>query len=173
MKRYRVWIILVLLWLATAGFAPSAVQVYSKAVEFARAGKEHFAFMYYNELLRNHPASKYREQALFATGEYYFQVSDFEGATTAFQAFLLEYPEAKERLYVLAYLLSIAQRNNNILSIEGLEKKIIDLQQVSFVFRETKEIAYRSPLYQNYKTVIHIDRIEFYLEGKLFAEVSY
>ncbi|MCK5083633.1 MAG: outer membrane protein assembly factor BamD [Candidatus Omnitrophica bacterium] len=173
MKRCCIWVILISLWLGSVGFAPGAVQVYSKAVEFAKAGQEHFAFMHYNKLLRNYPASKYREQALFAIGEYYFRVSGFQDAATAFKTFLDEYPDSKERLYALAYLLSIAQRDQNVLFVQGLEKQIIDLQQVSFVFRETKEIAYRSPLDQSYKAVIHIDKIEFYVEGELFAKVSY
>jgi len=59
------------------------------------------------------------------------------------------------------------------LSSGDLEKQIIDLQQVSFVFRESKKISYKSPLYQNYKTIIHIDKIEFFVEGELFAKVSY
>ena len=173
MKRCFTYILVISVWLGSVGFAPGAIQVYSKAVEFAKAGQGHFAFMHYNKLLRNYPTSKYREQALFATGEYYFRVSSFQAAATTFQTFLAEYPDSKERIYALAYLLSIAQRDKNTLSVEGLEKQIIDLQQVSFVFRETKEIAYRSPLYQNYKAVIHIDKIEFYVEGKLFAQVSY
>ena len=173
MKRCHIWIILVCVWLGNVGFTPGAVQVYSKALEFAKAGQEDFAFMYYNKLLRDYPASKYREQALFATGEYYFRVSGFQEAATAFRTFLDEYPDSKQRLYALACLLSIAQRDQDALSIQGLEKQIIDLQQVSFVFRETKEITYRSPLYQNYKAVICIDKIEFYVEGELFAKVSY
>ena len=173
MRCCHIWIILISVWIGSVGFAPGAVQVYSKAVEFAEAGQADFAFMHYNKLLRNYPTSKYREQALFATGEYYFQISGFQEAATAFKTFLDEYPDSKERLYVLAYLLSIAQRNQNTASIQGLEKQIIDLQQVSFVFRETKEIVYRSPLYQSYKVVIHIDKIEFYVEGELFAKVSY
>jgi outer membrane protein assembly factor BamD (BamD/ComL family) len=173
MKRCHIWIILILVWLGTGGFASGAVQVYSKAVEFAKAGQEYFAFMHYSKLLRNYPESEYRQPALFAIGEYYFQVSGFQEAATVFKMFLDEYPDSKQRMYALAYLLSIAQRDQNALFIEGLEKQIIDLQQVSFVFRETKETAYRSPLYQSYKAVIHIDKIEFYVEGELFAKVSY
>ncbi len=173
MKRCSIYILVICVWLGSVGFAPGAVQVYSKAVEFAKAGQGHFAFMHYNKLLRNFPTSKYREQALFATGEFYFRVLSFNEASETFKTFLTEYPESKERLYALAYLLSIARRDENAVSIDGLEKQIIDLQQVSFVFRETKEIAYRSPLYQSYKAVIRIDKIEFYVEGKLFAKVSY
>ena len=173
MRRCAIWVILVAVWLGSVGFGPGAVQVYSKGFEFAKAGYEDFAFMYYRDLLRNYPISKYREQALFATGEYYFRVSGFRDAAAAFRAFLDEYPDSKESLYAVAYLLNIAQRDQDAVSVQKLEKQIIDLQQVSFVFRETKEITYQSPLDQSYKVVMHIDKIEFYVEGKLFAKVSY
>ena len=173
MKRYFIWTVLALIWLGSAGFAPGETRLYSKAVRFAQAGQVHFAFMQYNQLLRNYPASKYRGRALFAAGEYYFRISGFQDAEKAFTAFLDEYPDAQEKIYALAYLLRIARRNGNEASVEDLEKQIIDLRQVSFVFRESKEAAYRSPLHQNYKAVSYIDKIEFYVEGKLFAKVSY
>jgi len=161
------------IWLGSTGFAPGAAQVYSKAVKFAKAGKSHFAFMHYNQLLRNYPTSKYRGEALFATGEYYFRSAGLQEAATAFEAFLEEYPDSEEKLYALVYLLNMAHKNKNEPSIQALEKQIIDLRQVSFVFRETKEITYWSPLHQEYRVVIHIDKIEFYVEGELLAKVSY
>ena len=173
MKRRFIILILISVWLGSAGFSPGAARVYSKAVKFAKAGQSHFAFMYYNKLLRNYPKSKYRDRALFATGEYYFQISSLKEAETAFRALLDEYPDSKEKLYALAYLLNLALKNKDTSSVQDLEKQIIDLQQVSFVFRESKKVAHRSPLYQNYKTIIHIDKIEFYVEGKFLAKVSY
>lgn len=173
MKRWLIWMIVFCVWLVGSGFSSGAVHIYSMAAEFAQAGQKDFAFMHFNELLRDYPESRYREQALFATGEYYFRIYNYQGAEAAFKTFLEEYPDAKERLYTLAYLLSLARRNQDKGAVEELEKQIIELQQVSFVFRETKEITYRSPLAQNYKAVIHIDKIEFYVEGKLFANVSF
>ncbi|MCK5180864.1 MAG: hypothetical protein KAR32_15130, partial [Candidatus Omnitrophica bacterium] len=63
MKRCHVWGILISVWLGSVGFTSGAVQVYSMAFEFAKTGQEDFAFMYFNELMRNYPESKYREQA--------------------------------------------------------------------------------------------------------------
>ena len=170
MKRWVFWFVL-LIWVGGSGFSFGAARVYAKAVQFARAGQAHFAFMQYNNLLRAYPTSQYRSQAIFATGEYYYQIANYQDAQEAFKFFLDENPDSKERLYALAYLLSIAQKN--AASAEELERTIINLQQVSLVFREKKEITYRSPLYQDYKTVIHINKIEFYVEGKLFAKVSF
>ena len=155
MRRCSIWIILISVWMGSAGFAPGAIQAYSRAVEFAKAGQVDFAFMYFNELMRNYPESKYREQAFFAVGEYYFRISGLRDAEESFKAFIEEYPDSKQRLYALAYLLNIAEKNQDAVFVQALEKQIIDLQQVSFIFRETKEVAYQSALYQNYKAVIH------------------
>lgn len=175
MKRFLLLIVGIAVWLGSTGtgFAYPEGKVYAKAVKFAKAGQEHFAFMQYNELLRKFPESKYRQLALFATGEYYFRMSGFKQAAAAFETLLKEYPDSQENLYALACLLSMAHQDKNVLSVEDIEKQIIDLQQVSFVFRESKEIAYQSPLYRNYKAIIHIDKIEVYVEGKLLAKVSY
>lgn len=172
MRRHLI-LVIVCVWLGSAGLAPGSSQIYSKAVKFAKAGQSDFAFMQYSELLRNYPTSKFRDQALFATGEYYFKNFGFKQAAEAFQTFIDEYPDSDERLYALAYLLNIAKKDGNVSVAQSLEKQIIDLQQVSFVFRNSKEIAYKSPLFQNYKAVIRIDQIEFYVEGELFAKVSY
>jgi len=171
--KWHLILIISCFWLGSGGIVSGSDQDYSKAVKHAKAGQNDFAFMHYNKLLRNDPMSKYRDRALFATGEYYFQISGFKQAALAFQSLVDEYPESSGRLYALAYLLSIANKDNNRLSAEGLERQIIDLQQVSFVFRESKKIVYKSPLNQNYKTIIHIDKIEFFVEGELFAKVSY
>ncbi len=172
MRRHLIWVI-VCIWLGSVGFTPGSSQVYSKAVKFAKAGQSDFAFTQYSKLLRNYPTSKFRDQALFAIGEYYFKNFGFKQAAEAFQTFIDEYPDSDERLYALAYLLNIAKKDSNESFAQSLEKQIIDLQQVSFVFRNSKEIAYRSPLYQNYKAIVHIDKIELYVEGELFAKVSY
>lgn len=166
-------IAVITVWFAGAGFVYSAGDLYSKAIEFSEAGSAHFAFMHFNKLLRNYPESKYRQDALFATGEYYFETRSFHSAQKTFKTYLDEYPDSEETIYILAYLLHIAQRDKDLSLAGDLEKKIIDLQQVSFVFRDSKEMTYRSPLNKKYKAMVRIDKIEFYLEGDLFAQVSY
>lgn len=172
MGKVKIWIV-ICLWLATVGMTPGASEMYIKATKFAKTGQNYFAFMQFNNLLRNFPDSKYRQRALFATGEYYFELFGFDEAVQAFETYIAENPDSQEKLYALAYLLNIAKQNNNESITQELEKKIVNLQKVSFVFREQKEIAYLSPLNKNYKAVIHIDNIECFVEGELLAQVSF
>lgn len=173
MRRCAILATLLFVWFGSVGLSTDGHELYLKAVKFAKARQEHFSFMHYNKLLRGFPSSKYRERALFAVGEYYFKNSNLQEAAKTFQVFLDEYPDSEGRLYVLACLLNITQKGKADLSVEDLEKQIIDLQQVGLIFRESKEVSYRSPLYQNYKVITHIDKIEFYLEGEFFAKVSF
>jgi outer membrane protein assembly factor BamD (BamD/ComL family) len=102
MKRWVIWLVL-LIWFGGSGFSFGAARIYAKAVQFARAGQGHFAFMQYKELLRVYPLSQYRSQALFATGEYYYQLASLQEAEAAFRLFLEENPDSEERMYALAY----------------------------------------------------------------------
>jgi outer membrane protein assembly factor BamD (BamD/ComL family) len=172
-RRFYLLALLVVLFFSSTGFGPGPTQIYSQAIEFAQSDQTYFAFMYFNQLLRSHPESRYRPDALFAVGEYYYRISSREEARKMFEAFLEAYPDAKQSLYALVYLLKMAEEDRMVDSIQKLTKQVVDLQRVSFVFRQTKETSYHSPLNQDYKAVIHIDKIEFYLEGKLFAKVSF
>ena len=171
--KVKIFLLVASIWITAAGFISPASKIYAKAVRFAKKDQKHFAYMQYNNLLRNYPSSRYRAEALFATGEYYYQNSSFESAARAFTAFLEENPQSAEKIYALAYLLNLSEHNKIERPPEELKRAIIDLHQVSFVFRDQKENTYRSPLYQHYKTIIQIDQIEFYVEGDLFAKVSF
>jgi hypothetical protein len=198
-KRFDVMIevrkIIILCWgfilcLTSSVCAEGEAQLYRKAVQAAKAGRTDFAFMYYNDLGRDYPYSKYREDVLFVQGEYYGQSRNYAESAKAFNVLIHEYPQSQGRLFALAYLYAMAQREKGIEAIAGryaeptvaarqealsesLKKEILTFKQVGLVFTEFKEYTYRSPLYQTYKAVFHIDKVEFYVGGELFATVAY
>lgn len=162
-----------MLCLTSLARAESEAHIYRKAVHAAKAGKTDFAFMYYNALSRDYPDSRYRREFLFAKGEYYFAMPNYQDAAAAFDAFLKEFPEDEGRLIVSAYLYRIAQIRKDKTRLTQIKKEIVNFQQVGLVFKEFKEKMYLSPMRHAYRTVFHIDKVEFYREGGLFAEVSY
>ena len=164
------WVILCLTSLARA---ESEVHIYRKAVQAAKAGKTDFAFMYYSALSRDYPDSRYRREFLFAKGEYFFWMPNYPEAAAAFEAFLKDFPDAEGKLVVLAYLYRIAQIQKDNARLEQIKKEIVGFKQVGLVFKEFKESRYLSPMHYAYRIVFHIDKVEFYREGGLFAEVSY
>lgn len=170
-------IIILCLWgifcLTSLARAESEAQIYRKAVQAAKTGRTDFAFMYYSALSRNYPDSRYRREFLFARGEYLFWMPNYPEAAAAFETFLKDFPDADGKLVVWGYLYRIAQIRKDSVRMEEIKKEIIGFQQVGLVFKEFKENQYRSPMHYAYRVVFHIDKVEFYREGGLFAEVSY
>lgn len=172
--RMRVWIILTgwLLLVPASGYAGEADALYAKALQAARAGRVDFAFMYYNQIDREYPRSRYREQVLFAKGEYFYELPACAQAREAFEKILEEYPQSPGKLFVLSYLYKIAEVEGKAASVERFRKEILTFRQVGLVFKETKEYKYPSPFYRNFRAVFYIDKVEFYRGGELFATVS-
>lgn len=155
------------------GLAAEDARFYHMAIQSARAGDLDFAFMRYRNILMQYPKSRYREQALFAQGEYFYLLPQDTEARKAFERFIEEYPDAEAKLFALAYLLKIAEREGQQEMYDAYATDIVTLKQVSLVFRDFKEYEYLSPMNREHKAVFHIDTIEFIVEGELFAKISY
>ncbi len=147
--------------------------LYATAIKQAKAGNSDFAFMQYRSILIGFPNSKYREYALFATGEYYFSFPKYEEAKNAFTTLVTDYPNFKGKLFAMAYLFKMAELKKDMAFKEKIRKEIINLQQVSLIFRKSKEYKYHSPMNRTFKAIFYIDMIEFYSEGELFARIFY
>ena len=148
-------------------------ELFDHAVQSAKSGDKDFAFMYYTQILRDYPKSQFVEAALFARAEYYAFLPDYKQAVVLFNRLLKEYPNSKARLFALGHLLRIAEIQKDTHRIQELKKEITSFKQVSFVFRDFKEFQYLSPFSGKYSAIFRIDTVEFYLEGELFAKVSF
>ena len=148
-------------------------ELYDHAVRSAKSGDKDFAFMYYTQILRDYPKSQITESVLFAQAEYYAFLPDYKQASALFNRFIREYPNSKTKLFVLGHLLRIAEIQKDPQRIQELKKEITTFKQVSFVFRDFKEFKYISPCSGKYSAIFRIDTVEFFLEGELFAKVSF
>jgi outer membrane protein assembly factor BamD (BamD/ComL family) len=174
MKSY-VWFIVFLCLFSMAvrpAYPGEDGELYSNARESAKSGNLNFAFMYYRQILDDFPASKYSEQALFGTGEYYFLTLNFRESASSFIKFIGDYPQSKAKPFALMYLLKIAEKEERLL-MDDFKKDIMGLKQSIFLFKDYKEHKYRSPLLRELKAVYYIDKVEFYVQGELFAKISY
>ena len=156
-----------------AGWGKEDRIIHRLARQQARTDRKDFAFMYFRSLLREHPDSRYADFALFGQGEYFFELPNYKLATESFESYVDQYPDAKGKLFALAYLLKMARTQGQIQRVKDLEKEIISVKQLGLVFSDYKEYTYRTPLNREFKTVFHIDRIEFYVGGKLFEKITY
>jgi len=163
----------ILLFGTPAAHAGEDGKLYKKGLYFARSGQAEFAFMQYRTILLKYPDSRYREDATFAMGEYFFAVNDRVAAKEKFTEYVRDFPEGKGKIFALAYLLKIAGLEEDKDSSQKLRNDIITFRQISLVFRNYKEYTYRSPLNKNYRALFLIDKIEISLQGAEFVEISY
>lgn len=159
--------------LSQRGFAQDVKQLYSTAVREAESGNRDFAFMHCRELLENYPDSKYASDAAFAIGEYYFITANYEFAAEALSNFINDYPDSKGLPFVLMYLLKVPQIHKNESLTEKLKNQIISLKRLSLLFQESKGYAYTSPLGIKYRMMYYIDKVELYVDDKLFENIPY
>ena len=139
----------------------------------AKAGQVDFAFMHYKTILVTAPESPYKDDALFAMGEYYFALSNYDEAEVYFKRYLLTEGTANGKLFAKAYLLKILEMKNSIDDAENLEEDILGSRNHTFIFRSHKDYKFVSPLGKMHKAIFAIDQVAFYTEGELIAEISY
>jgi len=170
----KLWIpVLLIIFFCNTGYAQDSKEMYYQGIEAAKSNDLDSAFLYFESLLANPPESKYRQDALFATGEYYFLIGDYRDANRSFVQLISNYPDFKGKLFALAYLLKIAQGQSNEAAVKNLENKIVTFKQLIFLFKYSKEYKYKSPLCKKYKVIYYIDKVQFYLDEELFAQISY
>lgn len=175
MKTSEILKLCLLVWAiqCTPCMAAEDTRLHDMAVQAAEKGDLDFAFMRYRTIVLEYPKSVYRPRALFAQGEYFFDQHNYEESSRAFQEFIRDYPESDANLFALVYLLKIAESRQENDSAQDLIKDIVNLKQISLIFRDYKEYEFLSPLNRKCKAIFHIDTIEFYSEDRLFAKISF
>jgi hypothetical protein len=91
----------------------------------------------------------------------------------ALSNFINDYPDSEGLSFALMYLLKAAEIRRQETLAEKLKNKIISLKRLSFLFRESKGWTYKSPLNKKYRVIYYIDKVEFYVDDKLFEKISY
>lgn len=164
---------LILMAGAASAFALNDRQIYRSARQYALQGWRDFAFMEYRKIIHGFPDSRHRPDALFAAAEYYYWAKDYPRAKEQFTAYLEDPRDPVKSLFATAYLYRIAGRDGNTAAVSGFIKDIITFQRQAFVFTSRKESPFVSPLGRECKAVYEIDRIQFFIEGELFAEINF
>ena len=154
-------------------YADSDNRLYLQGVRAAKNGEPDVAFMNFKIFMESAGESKFAQNALFAIGEYYFSISNYDEAFSAFSRFIQDYPRSKARIFALSYLLEIAKKQKNITLAEKIEKAIVSARQVVLLFAESKESKYLSSLFKKHKAVYFIDRVDFYIDDVFFTKARY
>jgi outer membrane protein assembly factor BamD (BamD/ComL family) len=148
---------------------------YQSAIEAIKSGQEDFAFIELLSISRDKPQTRYRQDSLYACGEYYFFKLNYRQALNIFSEFIEDYPDSRIKPYALFYILKIAKSWRSASIVKMLENKIRDMKQVILIFKESNEYKYpyTSLFGRKYKLIYHVDRVEFNIDGKVLEQVFY
>ena len=146
---------------------------WKEAVRSAQQGEADFALMAFQTIIQIYPDSRYVLPAKFAEGEYYFLQNNLPLATQAFESFCAQYPKREEALIALAYLFKIAQIQKDPNAIKDYHNRVASFHQFAFVFNENKSFTFLSGFGHKHKLVFYIDKVELYVDDKLFTKVPF
>ncbi len=110
---------------------------------------------------------------MFARGEYFFNQENYNKAILSFEKFLIHYKKPKEQLFALAFLYKLSLIKENKQLSTKLKKRIVTHKQIGLVFKKDITIKLTTPMNQNLKAIINIDKIEFYKNEELFIQLNY
>ncbi|MBU0468541.1 MAG: hypothetical protein KJ736_05695 [Candidatus Omnitrophica bacterium] len=171
--RKTIFIIILTFAMEYSAFATDMSKIYKKAESDAKGGHADFAFMGYRKVLSANPKESYKQQALFAVAEYYYKMSDHKNSAKYFKEYLKVSKDENGRLFAFVYLMKLAKIEKNESLIVDLESEIKLVKRNSFIFDNTKEYSFESPLNRNHRAVYYIDKIEFYVEKENIASIFF
>ena len=87
--------------------------------------------------------------------------------------FLEQYPDIPETLFALVNCYHIARKDNDLAQVEIVKQQIVQSQQISLIFRKSKDFNFTSPFLRHYRAVYSIDKIEFMIDGIPFETILY
>jgi outer membrane protein assembly factor BamD (BamD/ComL family) len=153
-----------------------AMAQYNRAVRYIKIKQPDFALMEFRGIIRDYPKSLFARKALFAVAEYYYDNKVYYDSINNFTEYLNKYPESKSRIFAKVYLLKIIQE---IKYPSPDEKKAFESIKNDFfskpmflLFKEYKQISYKSPSLNRFKIRYYIDNIEVYRNGQLFIKIT-
>jgi hypothetical protein len=146
---------------------------WKEAIGLAKQGDNDFAFMDFQTLLDDCPHSTYCLPAEFAQGEYYFLQSNWQMASDEFENFYTQFPRNQEALIALAYLFQIAKIQKNQDEMNKYRSEAASFRQLTFIFNDKKSFRFLSGFQRRHKLVYYINKVELYVNGRLFTEIPF
>jgi len=143
------------------------------AIGSVKQGENAFAFMDFRAILDAYPGSSHCLAAKFAQGEYFYYQNDLPMASEEFKDFYARYPRHEEALIALVYLFKISQIQKNAEEAKEYHNKIASFRQLTFIFNDKKYFNFLSGFQHKHKLVYFINKVQLYVNGKIFAEVPF
>jgi hypothetical protein len=159
--------------LIPCAWASEADLEWKEAIDLAKQGENDFAFMDFDSILKDYPNSRHSMAAAFALGEYYFLQNNLPMASETFENFYTQYPQHQEALVALAYLFKIAKTQNHPNDLEKYRNQAASFRQLTFIFNDKKSFKFISGFQRKYTLIYYINKVELYVNGKLFTGIPF
>jgi len=162
-------IILSSCWWTAPLQASDADDIWNRAIELVKEGGEvDMAFTNFHLLVDTYPNFKKSYDAQFSLGEYYFFANILPLAKVEFEKFYAKYPQEKQSLIVASYLYTIAQAQKKSQDVERYQQ---ELTKLALILKGKESFDYTSGYLHRYKVLLSADKIEVFVDGKLFVTV--
>lgn len=117
-------------------YADDAASTYKDAVKYLKNGSEEFAIAKFSHIVQWNKESKYRDEALFRVGEYYFKLKGFIDAERALDKHLSTYVDSPFKGEVINYLCKIKSIQGDNLYNTGKWHTALEYYEEAITFNE-------------------------------------
>ncbi|MFH1360527.1 MAG: hypothetical protein ABIJ41_05765 [Candidatus Omnitrophota bacterium] len=128
-------------------------------------------FMKLRSQLSGKITSQKRSEIYFALGEYYFKNGAARDASVAFGKCIEEDSSHSFALVANAFLLKLALKKHDQEKVDFLKKEMFR-DQFILLFNEFKKIDLTSQFGNAYEIYYYVDKIEIFLNGNRFMEIT-
>jgi hypothetical protein len=166
-------IILTLFWhwsFATNLNAADADVLWTRAVSMAQQGQVDMAFTNFRMIVDSYPTFSKGALARLDVAEYYFLQNDLHSAVIEFENLCLQYPKGHESFIALAYLYKIAQMQGKKEDMALYQKRLMSSHPFALIFKNNKSFEVVSGFHK-YKAMFQIDKIEVWIDDRLFVQI--
>ena len=172
MKAKAICILLCIVVLSSInGYAANPASVDETMRSISRDKKDLERFLNFRTNLRSDISKKEKAKIDFAMAEYYFKLKDYSDAQRAFGEYVANNPQGISALLANVYLCKLAE-------LYGKGSKAMDIKKDMFkdqfilLFDKFKVLNYVSLNENQYAIHYFVDRIEIYLNGDIFEQIS-
>jgi outer membrane protein assembly factor BamD (BamD/ComL family) len=153
-----------------------AMAQYNRGIRYIKTKRPDFALMEFRGVVRDYPESLFAQKALFAIAEYCYDNNICYEAMDNFTAYLNKYPGSESGIFAKAYLLKITRdikfpSPDEKKAFENIKKDFFS-KPLFLLFKEYKQISYKSPSLNRFKIRYYVDNIEVYRNGQLFIQIT-
>lgn len=162
-----------------ATFSPSA-ELYREGLQDFKEGRQDFAVLSLQSLIKDDLKSPYAAQSAFAVGEYFFDKSDYFNSTQTLSDYIHAFPKHKGVIFakLIIYKILTGVKNEEILGvqegalIDEIRKELFS-QPLFLIFYDKKAPrSYKSLFKHAYLVYDYVDKIKVFRDDKIFLELS-